>query len=117
VFWVAKGKLMQWQAWIWSCSVDGSLSACRFVFDRDDDGFACSNTMGISNLSLSLSHEYHHSLSDSLQLTNGKDRSKQHSLCSIEEAYYLVEGMMFVSALPLRPFGVKEISIWGICNV
>jgi hypothetical protein len=25
----------------------------------DDDGFACSNTMGISNLSLSLSQEYH----------------------------------------------------------
>jgi hypothetical protein len=40
--------------------VNGSLPACGFAFDWDDDGFACSNTMGISNLSLSLSHEYHH---------------------------------------------------------
>jgi hypothetical protein len=31
--------------------------------------------MGISNLSLSALHEYHHP--DSLQITNGKDRSKQ----------------------------------------
>jgi hypothetical protein len=67
---------------------------CGFAFDWDDDGFACSKTMGISNLSLFLSHEYHHP--DSLQLTNGKDRSKQHPLWSIEKAYYLVEGMMFV---------------------
>jgi hypothetical protein len=57
--------------------------------------------MGISNLSLSLSHEYHHAYS--LQLTNGKDGSKQHSLESIEEAYYLAEEMMFV--FPCR-FGV-----------
>jgi hypothetical protein len=54
------GKLMQWQAWIWSCSVDDLLSECRFAFNWDNDGFACSKTMGISNLSLSLSHEYHH---------------------------------------------------------
>jgi hypothetical protein len=60
------------------------LSACRFAFDWDDERFACSNTMGISNLSLSLSHEYHHP--HSLQLTNGKEGSKQHFLESIEEA-------------------------------
>jgi hypothetical protein len=63
--------------------------------------------MGISNLSLSLSHEYHHAYS--LQLTNGKDGSKQH-LESIEEAYYLAEEMMFVSVFPRR-FGVwRQIS-------
>jgi hypothetical protein len=72
---------MQWQAWIWSCSVNGSFSACQFAFDWDNDGFACSSSMGISNLSLSQSHEYHHP--DSLQLTNGKDGSKQHFLGSI----------------------------------
>jgi hypothetical protein len=66
------GKLMQWQAWIWSCSVVRLLSACGFAFDWDDDGFGvCSKTMEISNLSLSLSHEYDHP--DSLQLSNGKD--------------------------------------------
>jgi hypothetical protein len=95
VFWEAMGKLMQWQACIRSCSVDGSLLAWWFAFNRDDDRFACSKTMGISNLSLSLSHEYHHP--DSLQLTNGKDGSNQHLLESIEEAYYLVEVMLFVS--------------------
>jgi hypothetical protein len=42
------------------------MSACQLAFDGDNDGFACSITMGISNLSLSLSHEYHHL--DSLQL-------------------------------------------------
>jgi hypothetical protein len=31
--------------------------------------------------------------------------SKQHSICSIDEAYYLVEGMMFV--FPCR-FGAKD---------
>jgi hypothetical protein len=67
---------MQWQAWIWSCTVDHLLSACRFAFDWDDDGFACSKTMEVSNLSLSLSHEYRHP--DSLQLTNVKDGIKQH---------------------------------------
>jgi hypothetical protein len=45
--------------------------------------------MGISNLSLSLSHEYHHP--DSIKFTNGKDGRKQHFGESIEEAYYLVE--------------------------
>jgi hypothetical protein len=89
---------MQWQAWIRSCSVNGSLSACWFAFDWYDDGFSCSNTVAKWNLSLFLSHEYHHP--DSLQLTNGKDGSKQHFLESIEEAYYLVEVMLFVSFLP-----------------
>jgi hypothetical protein len=56
VFWEAIGKLMQRQAWIWSCSVDDMLSECGLAFDWDDDGFACSNTMGISKLSLSLYH-------------------------------------------------------------
>jgi hypothetical protein len=55
----------------------------QFAFHWDDDGFACSNTMGrISNLSLSLSHEYHHP--DSLRLTNGKEGSKQHFLETTE---------------------------------
>jgi hypothetical protein len=84
--------------------VDRLLSACLFAFDWDDDGFACSKTMEISNLSLSLSHDYHHAYS--LELTNGKEGSKQHSLCSTEEAYYLVEGMMFVSVFPRR-FGAN----------
>jgi hypothetical protein len=44
--------------------------------------------MRISNLSLSLSHEYHHPAS--LQLTKGKGGSKHHFLESIEKAYYLV---------------------------
>jgi hypothetical protein len=44
--------------------------------DWEDDGFACRYTTGISNFSLSLSHEYHQA--DSLQLTDGKDGSKQH---------------------------------------
>jgi hypothetical protein len=41
-------------------SASPSLSSCRFAFDWDDDGFACSKTMEISNLSLSLYYEYHH---------------------------------------------------------
>jgi hypothetical protein len=81
------------------------LPACLFAFDWDDDGFACSKTMEISNLSLSLSHDYHHAYS--LELTNGKEGSKQHSLRSTEEAYYLVEGMMFVSVFPRRRFGAN----------
>jgi hypothetical protein len=97
------GKLTQWQAWIHSCSVDGLLSACLFAFDWDDDGFSCSRSMGISNLSLSLSHEYHHQ--DSLELTKRKDGSKRHFLESIDEAYYLVEVMLFLSFFPRR-FGI-----------
>jgi hypothetical protein len=81
------GKLMQWQAWIWSCAVNGSLSACRFAFDWDDDGFSCSNTVAKGNLSLK--KKYHHP--DSLQLTNGKDGGKNQ---------YLVEVMVFVSFFP-----------------
>jgi hypothetical protein len=46
------------------------------AFVWDDEWFACSKTMEISNLSLSLSHEYHHP--NSLELTNGKDGTKQH---------------------------------------
>jgi hypothetical protein len=95
------GKLMQWQAWIWSCTMDRS---CRFAFDCDDDGFACSNTMGMRNLSFSLSHHYHHA--DSLQLANGKDRSTHHFLESTEEAYYLVEVMLFLSFFRRRRFGI-----------
>jgi hypothetical protein len=54
------------------------MVCCQSVFDwYNHDGFAFSKTMGISNLSLSLSHEYHHG--DSLQLMNGKDGTKQHS--------------------------------------
>jgi hypothetical protein len=60
--------------------------------------------MGKSNLALSLSHEYHHP--DSLHLTKGKDRHKQHFLENIEEAYYLVERMLFVSVFPRCRFGV-----------
>jgi hypothetical protein len=48
----------------------------RFAFDWDDDWFACSKSMQLSNLSLSLSHEYHHP--GSLLLATGKDRNKQH---------------------------------------
>jgi hypothetical protein len=93
---------MQWHAGIRSCSVDRLLSACLvFAFlDWAHDGFACSRSMGISNLSLSLSHDYHHAYS--LQLTNGKDGIKHHFLDSIEEAYCLVERMAFVSVFPLR---------------
>jgi hypothetical protein len=101
---------MQWQAWIRSCSVDRLLSACLFAFDWDDDGFACSRSMGISNLSLSLSHDYHHAYS--LQLTKGKDGIKHHFLESIEEAYYLVEVMVFVSFCPRR-FGANDDVIWS----
>jgi hypothetical protein len=39
------GKLMQWQAWIWSCSVNRLLSAWLFAFDSDHDGFSCSKTV------------------------------------------------------------------------
>jgi hypothetical protein len=56
--------------------------------------------MGISNLSLSLSHDYHHAYS--LQLTNGKDGIKHQFLESIEEAYYSVERKVFMSVFPLR---------------
>jgi hypothetical protein len=73
----AVGKLlMQWKACIPSCSVDCLFSLCQFAFDRDNDGFAYSKTMRVSNLSLSLSHKYHHA--DALQLMNGKEGSKQH---------------------------------------
>jgi hypothetical protein len=51
------------------------------------------------------SHEYYHL--DSHLFANGKDRSKQHSFCSIEEAYYLVEGMwLCLSFLLTCCFGV-----------
>jgi hypothetical protein len=69
------GMLMQWQAWIRSSTVDCLLSARQFAFDWGNDGFACSKTMEISNVSLSLSHECHHP--ESLQLTNVKDGIKQ----------------------------------------
>jgi hypothetical protein len=36
------------------------LSSCRFAFDSDDERFACSRSMEISNLSLSQSYECHH---------------------------------------------------------
>jgi hypothetical protein len=72
----------------------------------DDDGFACGKRMGISNLSLSLSHEYHQT--DSLQLTNKKEGSKQHFKEIIEEGYSLVEEMLFVSVYPCCRFGAKE---------
>jgi hypothetical protein len=62
--------------------------------------------MGISNLSLFLSHDYHHAYS--LQLTNGKDGIKHHYLESIEEAYYLVEVMVFVSVLVVLAFSWRE---------
>jgi hypothetical protein len=110
VFWKTVGKLMQWQAWIWSCTVDRLLSACRFAFGWDDVGFSCSSTVAKWNLSLSLSHEYHHP--DSLQLTNRKDGSKNHNWESIEEAYYLVEVMVFVSVFPRRHFGSNDDVIW-----
>jgi hypothetical protein len=73
----AIGKLMQRQTWIWSYTFNGSLPACLFAFDWDNVGFACSRSMGISNLSLLHSHEYHHP--DSLQLTNGKMESNNTS--------------------------------------
>jgi hypothetical protein len=107
---------MQWQAWIWSCSVNGFLLACGFLFNWDDDGFACNKTMEISNLSLSQSHEYHHP--DSLQLTNSKEGNKHHFLGSIEETNYLVERMVFVSVFPRRCFGMKGICIfWRISKL
>jgi hypothetical protein len=49
---------------------------------NQDDGFACSNTMGISNLSLSLSHEYHHHHPDSQM---GKKEAKCHVDYVVEE--------------------------------
>jgi hypothetical protein len=49
----------------------------------------------MSNLSLSLSHEYNHP--DTLQLTNRKEGSQQHFLQGIEEAsYYLDKDMLFL---------------------
>jgi hypothetical protein len=45
VFGEAMGKPMQWQAWIWSCSVNRFLLECLFAFDWDDAGFSCSNTV------------------------------------------------------------------------
>jgi hypothetical protein len=52
---------------------------CAFTFWDDDDGlFACSKIMGLSNLSLSLSHEYNHP--GSLRLMDGKEGGKQHFL-------------------------------------
>jgi hypothetical protein len=105
VFGEALGNLMQRQALIWFCSVDRLLSACRFAFDWDDDGFSCSNNGAKCNPSCSLSHEYHHP--DSLQLTNGKDGSKNHYSERIEEAYYLVEVMVFVSVFPRSSFGFR----------
>jgi hypothetical protein len=41
------GKLMQRQTWIWSSTINGSLLACLFAFDWEDDGFASSRSMGI----------------------------------------------------------------------
>jgi hypothetical protein len=41
-------------------SIGRLISACRFAFDCDNDGFACSRSMETSNLSLSQSNEYHH---------------------------------------------------------
>ena len=55
--------------------------------------------MAISSLSLSLLNEYHRP--DILLLENRNDGIKQHFFCSIEEAYYLVEEMLFVSLIPL----------------
>jgi hypothetical protein len=46
--------------------------------------------------------EYQHP--DSLQLTNGKDGSKNHYSERIEEVYYLVEVMVFVSFFPRSSF-------------
>jgi hypothetical protein len=92
----------------------GSLSAYRFAFDWDDDGFTCSNTMGISTLSLSLSHDYHHL--DSLQLANGKDGTKQHFWDGIEEAYYAVKEMLFVSVFPSRRFGANDDDVLWWCH-
>jgi hypothetical protein len=112
VFWEAMGKLMQWQAWIWSCSVNGSLSACQFAFYWDDDGFSCSYTVANWNLSLSLSHEYHHQ--DSLELTNRKDGSKYHFLECIEEAYYLVEVMLLCLSLLVVVIVVLARVIWWL---
>jgi hypothetical protein len=57
---MARGKLMQWQASKRRKFGRRLLSSCQFAFDSDDERFACSKTMEISNLSLSLSHEYHH---------------------------------------------------------
>jgi hypothetical protein len=114
VFWEAIGKLMQWQEWIWSCTINGSLSACQVAFDWDDDGFACSKTMEISNLSFSLSHEYHHP--DSLQLTNGKEGNKHHFLESIEEAYHLVEIMLFLSNFPFGSSTAEQMTYRGFIH-
>jgi hypothetical protein len=49
----------------------------------DDDGFACRNNMGISNLSLSLSHEYHHHHPDS-------QMGKKEANCHVD---YVVEAL------------------------
>jgi hypothetical protein len=63
--------------------------------------FACTKTIEISNLSLSLSHEYIHP--GSLQLTNGKEGSTQHFLESMEEAYYLAcQRETFVSGISAK---------------
>jgi hypothetical protein len=70
------GKLIQWEALIRSVDHD-----CRHVDLHSTGtmmGLLTAKTMGISNLSLSLSHEYNHP--DSLQCMHGKEGSKQHFL-------------------------------------
>ena len=74
------------------------VSARRLSFNWDDDGLLAAKTMGISSPSLSLLNEYH--CPYLLLLVNGNDGIKQHFFCSIEEAYYLVVEVLFVSIFP-----------------
>ena len=62
--------------------------------------------MAISSLSLSPLNEYHRPYL--LLLVNGNDGIKQHFFCSIEEAYYLVEEMLFLSLFPLVTMDLME---------
>jgi hypothetical protein len=72
-----------------------SMSACRFAFDCDADGFACSKTLGMSIFSLSISHECHHP--DSFNLQMGK---REATNTSEYRGGLLPVEVMFVSVFP-----------------
>jgi hypothetical protein len=82
-----------------------SIIFCRHVYLH-----SIGTMMGFHAVTL-WQNETSHFLSDSLQFTNGKDGSKRHFLESKEEAYYLVEVILFVSFFP-RCFGANDDVIW-----
>jgi hypothetical protein len=90
---MARGKLMQWQASKRRKFGRRLLSSCQFAFDWENDGLACSKTMEISNLSLSVCNEYHHP-------DHEWERWKQIVMSSFcRGANYLVMEMIFCVGL------------------